>query len=118
MLTVDDDQFVRALLVATLSLRNYRLVEASNGDEALEVARRERPSVVLLDVLMPGPDGFEVCRRIKEDPELKGTAVVLVTSRADEVSQSRARQSGADDYVVKPFSPFKLLEVVDGLIAR
>jgi CheY-like chemotaxis protein len=117
IVVADDDEAVRFLVAATFSRRTYRLVQAADGDQALEAARRERPRVVLLDVLMPGPDGYEVCRRIKADPGLRDTAVVVVTSRVDDDARRRVQEAGADAYVPKPFSPAALMKLVDGFAA-
>jgi CheY-like chemotaxis protein len=113
ILLVDDEVDVRRLLRATLAQREYRLLEAATGDEAFDLVRRERPRVVLLDVAIPGADGYEVCRQIKGDPALAGTVVLLVTAQADDVARERGEQCGADAHVVKPFSPARLLELID-----
>jgi CheY-like chemotaxis protein len=117
ILLIDDEPDVRRLLVAMLSQRSYRVTEAATGDEGLAMARRDRPRVVLLDVAMPGTDGYEICRRIKADPDLHETAVLLVTAQADDFARDRAEQVGADAHVAKPFSPSKLLELIDRFAA-
>ena len=117
VLLVDDEPDVRRLFGAMLSQRRYRVVEAATGDEGLALARRDRPKVVLLDVAMPGTDGYEICRRIKADPDLRDTAVLLVTAQADDFARDRAEQVGADAHVAKPFSPAKLLALIDEFAA-
>jgi CheY-like chemotaxis protein len=118
VLLVDDEPDVRRLFGAMLSQRRYRVIEAATGDEGLALARRDRPKVVLLDVAMPGTDGYEICRRIKADPDLRDTAVLLVTAQADDFARDRAEQVGADAHVAKPFSPSKLLALIDQFAAR
>ena len=118
VLVADDDEAVRLLLEATLAGVGYRVVKGADGDEAWQLARQERPRVAVLDVTMPGASGVEVCRRIKSEPSLSGTAVVVVTARADEATRAAATAAGADAYVVKPFSPAALLRLVDSMAAR
>jgi two-component system phosphate regulon response regulator PhoB len=117
VLVVDDDRHVRRLLVATFADAPYRVAEAATGAEALEVARRERPAVVLLDAVMPGLDGYAVCRAIKEDPALRDTAVVLLTGQRSDDARGRAAEAGADGYLLKPFSLQELRVLVDRLVA-
>ena|SRR5437879_3948249 len=116
VLIVDDDEFIRRLIVTTLEdVAEFELHEASDGVEALEVARRERPTLVFLDVDMPRMDGIEACRRLREDePEGETTIVMLTAAHGDSV-EGQAEQAGADLYLTKPFSPLELLQLVDRL---
>lgn len=113
ILIVDDENNVRRLVAATLSGGDYEVLQARDGGAALEVIRRERPAVVLLDIQMPGLDGVEVCRRIKADPTLKETTVVMLTAQAQADARRRAISAGADTFLTKPFSPLQLLEIVE-----
>ncbi|MBI2856895.1 MAG: response regulator [Chloroflexi bacterium] len=111
VLLADDDPKMRALLRMSLGDR-FVLLEAGDGQQALEMARKEKPDLVLLDIAMPGLDGLEVCRLLRQGPETKGIAVVMLTGRDAEADIRRARELGAADYVTKPFSPRALLDKV------
>jgi CheY-like chemotaxis protein len=117
VLVVDDENNVRRLVAATLSGGDYEVLQARDGNEALEVVRRERPTVVLLDIQMPGLDGIEVCRQIKADPKLKDTVVVMLTAQAQMDARRRATAAGADTFLTKPFSPLQVLEIVERRVA-
>jgi len=114
VLIVDDDQFIRKLIATTLEdVSEFELHEAADGVEALEVAARERPSLVFLDVDMPRLNGIEACRRLRaDDPDGDLTIVMLTAAHGDSV-ESDAEQAGADLFLTKPFSPLDLLRLVD-----
>ena len=114
VLIVDDDQFIRKLIATTLEdVSEFELHEAADGVEALEVAARERPSLVFLDVDMPRLNGIEACRRLRaDDPDGDLTIVMLTAAHGDSV-ESEAEQAGADLFLTKPFSPLDLLRLVD-----
>ena len=105
VLVVDDDDRVREMIEFRLTLFGYEVVQATNGQEGLVAVRREQPDLVLLDVMMPELDGFQVCRRLKQDEATKGIPVVMLTPKAEAKDVTRAFESGADDYVVKPYDP-------------
>ena len=105
VLVVDDDDRVREMIEFRLTLFGYEVVQATNGQEGLVAVRREQPDLVLLDVMMPELDGFQVCRRLKQDEATKGIPVVMLTAKAEAKDVTRAFESGADDYVVKPYDP-------------
>jgi DNA-binding response OmpR family regulator len=114
LLIVDDQEDLRKMLRLALGYGKYSLLEASDGEAALALARAEKPDVVLLDVMMPGKlDGIAVCRAIKADPELAGCFVLMLTARGHTDDYAAGNEAGADAYVVKPFSPTKLVEVVE-----
>jgi CheY-like chemotaxis protein len=115
LLIADDEPAVRALVHATLEGDDYVILEAADGAEALEVSRCERPSLVLLDIMMPCLDGIEVCRQLKADPGTRGIVVVMLTAQAQERDCDRGLAAGADDYFTKPFSPLALLKMVESL---
>jgi CheY-like chemotaxis protein len=118
ILIVDDQPEVRELVEVTLSIGVYQIMQASSGDEALAITRAEHPDLVLLDVMMPNStiDGFEVCRRIKSDPALPKTVVVMVTARGQEQDLEMGRLVGADGYFTKPFSPLQLMNMVEEVL--
>ncbi len=103
VLVVDDVADNVALLTYELADHGYKVVSAFNGRQALELARSARPDVILLDVMMPGMDGYEVCRRLKEDPELRSIPVIIISAREQEDDVVRGLDVGAHDYVTKPF---------------
>ena len=116
ILIVDDDPSIRKLVATTLEdVAGFELVEAADGDEALELAREEAPAIVLLDIDMPGIDGFEACRRLRAEPQTADATVVMLTAAADEEAERAAEEAGADLFITKPFSPLELLRLVDDL---
>jgi adenylate cyclase len=115
ILIVDDQPQNLRLLDAILQPRGYRTVAAASGEEALELLRREQADLVLLDILMPGMDGYEVCRRIRGHPETEFLPVVMITA-SDTAQKLRATEAGADDFVTKPFDQGELLARVKSLV--
>jgi CheY-like chemotaxis protein len=113
VLIADDEPSLRLLVSATISSDEYDVVEAVDGDEAWGLIRRHRPSVVLLDVQMPGRTGLDLARAIRDDPDLTGTSVILLTSKAQQADIEAGLAAGADRYLTKPFSPLELLRVVE-----
>jgi DNA-binding response OmpR family regulator len=118
ILVVDDDAVVRELLRMNFELEGHDVLEAVDGASALVVVRDERPDAVLLDVMMPAPNGFEVCAMLRDDPLTAAIPVILLTARALSVDRVRGHDAGADAYVTKPFDPLELVELVEGLVAR
>ena len=117
VLVVDDEPLMRDLMELTLADRpDLRVRCTSTGAAALEVARSERVALVLLDGGLPDMDGFALCARLRRDPTLHRLLIVMVTGRAGSAEQQQARQLGADAYLVKPFSPSGLLELVGSLL--
>ena len=115
ILIADDEPHITTLVRVTLEDERVRVVEASTGEQALDLLDAVRPDLVLLDVNMPGIDGFEVCRRIRADGRYAGTKVVMLTAAAQAADRARGRAVGADEYLTKPFSPIRLLGVVQAL---
>ncbi|HVL89247.1 MAG TPA: response regulator [Actinomycetota bacterium] len=118
VLVVDDDPVIREVVSAVLSDATCELLVARSGTEALDAAQLHRPHVVVLDVMMPGMNGFEVCRRIRALPELQGTVVVMLTALDTQTSRDEGMDSGADLYLTKPFSALDLLGAVHEAVAR
>jgi len=116
VLIVDDDPFVRKLIATTLEdVAGFELVEAGDGREAVEVAVRDRPELVFLDVDMPELDGFEACRRLRAKPDTAGATIVMLTAAAGDSAEREAEAAGADLFLTKPFSPLELLRLVHEL---
>ena len=109
VLLVEDDEDIAALLIYTFSEEGYSVFCAADGEKALRLLGEQRPHLVLLDIMLPGPDGLELLRHIRREPELKSTAVIMLTAKGEEVDRIVGFELGADDYVVKPFSPRELL---------
>lgn len=116
VLLADDDPGLRRLIGTTLGTEDFDLLQADDGEQALQIARQQHPELVLLDVNMPKLDGFEVCRHLKSEPETSGIKVVMLTARSEEVDRARGREAGADEYFTKPFSPVQLLNKVYALL--
>jgi DNA-binding response OmpR family regulator len=116
LLIVDDEDGVRALVRMTLDSGVYEIFEASEGFEALDLAREQRPDLVLLDVMLPDLSGMDVCRKIKDDPDLASTTVVMLTARAQTSDVGDAEEAGADGYFTKPFSPIALTRKVESIL--
>ena len=118
VLIVDDDPFIRKLILTTLEgVSSFDLHEAGDGEEAVQVARREGPRLVFLDIDMPLMDGIEACRQMRAEPAMRGSKIVMLTASADDSARSRADAAGADRFLTKPFSPLALLRLVDELNA-
>jgi two-component system phosphate regulon response regulator PhoB len=116
LLIADDEPAILDLVRFTLEDPQVRIVEASDGATALELAQQARPDVALLDVKMPRLSGLDVCRRLRELPECARTRVVLLTAAAQAQDRQRGLAAGADHYLTKPFSPLALLTLVRSLM--
>jgi DNA-binding response OmpR family regulator len=116
VLVADDDNITRSIVEMKLKSRGYRIVTAVDGDQALRLIESERPGLAVLDAMMPGVDGFEVLRRLKGDPELAAMPVVMLTARKLEQDIVRALDTGAADYLVKPFIPEELASRIARLL--
>lgn len=118
ILVVDDEQDIVDLISYNLSKEGYKVFTASNGTQAVEVATTVRPDLVILDIMMPGMDGFEVCRSLRQDTSLATTAIMFLTAKSSEIDQILGLELGADDYIQKPISPRVLLARVKTIIRR
>ncbi len=117
ILIVDDEVYILHILDFSLGAEGYEVITAADGEEALEKARTEKPDLVVLDVMMPKVDGFEACRRLKNDPETREMPVILLTAKGREVDRKMGIEVGADDYMVKPFSPSKLIQKIESFLS-
>jgi len=118
VLIVEDEPDIRDLLAFHLERDGYQIATAATGPEALRQAARERPDLIVLDLMLPELDGREVCRRVRQDPATASVPVIMLTAKGDEVDRVVGLELGADDYVVKPFSPRELLARVRAVLRR
>ena len=118
ILAVDDEAHILELLSFNLEASGYRVVTAATGEDALVVCAHERPAMVLLDIMLPGIDGMEVCRRLKGAPTTADIPIIMLTAKGDEVDKILGLELGADDYITKPFSVRELIARVKALLRR
>jgi diguanylate cyclase (GGDEF)-like protein len=118
VLVVDDDPDVARFVEVNLRSAGYEVLVASNGEEGLEKAIELRPDLVLLDVMMPKLDGFEVAQRLRRDPRTSSSSIIMLTAKALSSDKVLGLSSGADDYIIKPFDPVELLARVKGTLRR
>jgi twitching motility two-component system response regulator PilH len=112
ILIVDDVETDSQLMASHLREEGYACVTANNGDEGLEKAKKEKPDLILLDIVMPKQDGYQTCRKIKKDPETKGIPVVMVSSKNQDSDRFWAEKQGASGYITKPFTKDSLVKAV------
>jgi CheY-like chemotaxis protein len=117
VLVADDDPDILRFVEVNLHLEGFQVVTARDGDDALAKAFAARPDLILLDVLMPGVDGYAVCARLRADPATAAIPVVMLTANFISADAEAARRAGADAFVVKPFDPAELLTTVKSLLA-
>jgi two-component system, OmpR family, phosphate regulon response regulator PhoB len=110
VMVVEDEESVRTLLRLTLDLGSVEIVEAADGETALERCRVEPPDIVFLDWTLPGLSGLEVCRAIRAEPATQDATIIMLTARSGDEERQAGLDAGADDYISKPFSPESLLE--------
>jgi DNA-binding response OmpR family regulator len=118
ILIADDDEDIRELLRYRLEHAGYEVIAASDGEQALALAVERKPDIAVLDVMMPGLDGFELVRQVRAHEEIGGMAVILLTASVEDASVSKGFEAGADDYIRKPFAPQELLSRVSAVLAR
>jgi DNA-binding response OmpR family regulator len=119
VLIADDEMHILLLIeqsIEELEDEGVEILTANNGEEALDLARRRHPDVILLDVMMPKMNGFEVCEAIRQDASIADTHIVLLTAKGQEYDRRRGEEVGADHYVTKPFNPDELLVLVRGAL--
>jgi two-component system alkaline phosphatase synthesis response regulator PhoP len=118
ILVVDDDKQIVRLVTAYLTQAGYDVVTAYDGESALHVMRHERPDLLVLDLLLPGKDGWEVTRAIRNDRQLAATPIVMLTARVEDADKIVGLELGADDYMTKPFNPREVLARVKAVLRR
>lgn len=116
VLIVDDEPHIVLSLEFLLERAGYQTAVAADGDEALALVRRLRPDVVLLDIMMPGQNGYAVCRTIKADPETRGIPVIMLSAKGQEVEVLKGLELGASAYVTKPFGNAEILEAIRAVL--
>ena len=118
ILIVEDDDDIRELIAFNLEMSGYEIIKCDHGEEVVKKAESEIPNLILLDVMLPGIDGFEICRRIKKNKNLMNIPVIMLTARADDEDIISGLETGADDYITKPFRPKVLLARVKAALRR
>ena len=116
ILAVDDEPNILMSIEFILEMEGYQVHTARDGDEALEVAEREHPDLILLDVNMPRKDGYEVCRILREREDLAATKVIMLTAKGQALEKKKGIEMGADEYVTKPFAADELLGKIRALL--
>jgi two-component system alkaline phosphatase synthesis response regulator PhoP len=118
ILVADDEPFIQRSLAFVLKKEGFNVVTADNGQEALEKAKQYRPGIIFLDIIMPKINGFSVCRAIKSDETLKGSHVIILTAKGQEVDREMGFREGADQFMTKPFSPREVVEKVRSILSK
>lgn len=118
VLVVDDEPDIVALVVYHLAKAGYRVSTAASGPDALAIAQRDRPSLIVLDLMLPGMSGFDVLEQLRASADTRETAVLMLTARKEEPDRIRGLTLGADDYITKPFSPAELVLRVGAILRR
>jgi len=117
ILCIDDDQLLLGLFTSALENYDFQVITATDGPSGIEKAKKERPDLILVDVMMPGMDGYEVCRRMRADPDLKGTSIIIITAMTDPKLNVKGFQAGANLAIKKPFDPKKLVDTIKTALA-
>ena len=118
ILIVDDEPNIVVPLQFLMEQNGYSVIVAQSGEEALEAVSKYRPALVLLDIMLPGIDGFEVCEIVKLNPEWKDIKIILLTAKGRDVDIAKGMVLGADEYITKPFSNKKIVEIVKSLLEK
>jgi two-component system alkaline phosphatase synthesis response regulator PhoP len=118
ILIADDNENIRAALTYLLEDEGYTLFLARDGAEALRKVKEVSPDILFLDIIMPEINGYDVCRTIKNDPDLMKTYIIMLTAKGQVDEQERGKDIGADEYVVKPFSPMEILAKINNILDK
>jgi len=117
ILVVEDEKDILELLLSIFDdIKDYRILSTVDGEEALRTTRVDNPEIILLDIQLPGLNGYEVCKSVKSDPTMSHTKVLMLSGMAQDSDRQKAQEAGADGYIAKPFSSIELLEKVEGLL--
>jgi len=117
ILIVDDENLIRAILREQLNAHDHTVIEADDGDEGIELARRETPDLIILDMSLPGMTGFEMAPLLSSDPETKHIPILALTGHTSEANRDAAHFAGCDRFLTKPLDAKKLFEAIDDLLA-
>lgn len=118
LLLIEDDKDIQELLRYNLSKEGYQIVQAFTGEEGLKAARGKSPDLIILDLMLPGMDGLEVCKLLKKEPKTEGIPVVMLTAKGEEPDVVAGLEIGAEDYILKPFSPKVLIARIRTVLRR
>jgi DNA-binding response OmpR family regulator len=118
VLVADDEKDIRRLVVFTLERAGFEILEAVDGNEAFQIATELHPDIILLDVMMPYMDGYEVCRKLREIPAMKNIPVLFLSAKAQNYEISEGMEVGANDYIIKPFIPKELAAKVKAIVEK
>lgn len=118
ILIVDDEENIRQLVKFNLEKEGFSTIEVDNGLDCLEIIKKDKPDLIILDIMLPGKDGLDVCRKLKTQPETAGIPIIMLTARAEEIDTILGLEMGADDYMAKPFSPRELTARVKAVLRR
>lgn len=117
ILVVDDEINITQILEFSIGAEGYEVLTALNGEDAVDRARRELPDLIILDVMMPKIDGYEACRILKANPLTKNIPVILLTAKGRDIDKRLGYEVGAADYIIKPFSPNKLIDRIHEVLS-
>jgi len=118
ILVIEDEDDIRELIAFNLELNNMDVLKAKNGEQGIEIAEKEHPDIIILDLMLPGIDGFEVCRHLKRNPATQDITVIMLTAKAEDPDVVTGLEIGADDYITKPFSPRILIARINATLRR
>ena len=118
ILVIEDDPATSRLVDYSLRHEGYQVIKASNGLEGIRKAHDESPDLIILDVMLPGMDGFEICHRLRADPRTADLPILMFSAKAQEIDRDTGRQVGADDYLSKPAAPAEIINRVGNLLSQ
>ena len=118
ILSAEDERDIRDLVAFTLRFAGYEVFAASNGEEAVEMAPKVNPDLILMDVRMPRMTGYEACKAMKADPDLKDIPVVFLSAKGQESEKQQGMEAGAEEYLLKPFAPDQLTQAIKTILAK
>lgn len=118
VLVVDDEEYIVELITYNLVSAGYKVISANNGIDAIKLVKEEKPKIILLDLMIPGKDGYDVCKEIRSNSDMKGISIIMLTAKSEEFDKVLGLELGADDYITKPFSVRELLARVKAVLRR
>ena len=118
ILVVDDEEHIAELISYNLTSNGYKVITANNGNDAVKLAVEEKPNLILLDLMIPGKDGYDVCKDIRSNSDVRNTPIIMLTAKSEELDKILGLELGADDYITKPFSVRELLARVKAVLRR